>query len=147
MSLYGDYDSQNIFAQILRGDAPCYKIYEDDDVVAFLDLFPQSFGHTLVIPKNAQARNILEIDPGSLAQLTAAVQKLTKILVDELKPDGVQIMQFNGTAGGQTVYHIHMHIVPRWESASIGAHAQGKGDPADLKALQTRLLQRIGSEA
>lgn len=144
MSLFGEYDSQNIFATIIRGDAPCYKIYEDDDVLAFLDLFPQAYGHTLVIPKNAKARNLLEVDGDTLAKMMATVQRLTGIIVDELKPDGVQVMQFNGTAGGQTVFHIHMHIVPRWESQGIGAHASGKGDPAELAALQERLIKRIG---
>lgn len=143
MSLYGEYDSNNIFAMILRGEAACYKIYEDDDVLAFLDLFPQSRGHVLVIPKGAQARNILEIDPVALGKVMAAVQKLARIVVDELQPDGVQIMQFNGAAGGQTVYHLHMHIIPRWENEGLGVHARGKADPADLEALQARLIERI----
>ncbi|WP_462384035.1 HIT family protein [Pseudomonas sp. Marseille-QA0892] len=143
MSLYGEYDSNNIFAMILRGEAPCYRIYEDDDVLAFLDLFPQSRGHVLVIPKGAQARNILEIDPAVLGKVMAAVQKLARIVVDELQPDGVQIMQFNGAAGGQTVYHIHMHIIPRWDTEGLGAHARGKADPAELEALQARLVERI----
>lgn len=143
MSLYGEYDSNNIFAMILRGEAACYKIYEDDDVLAFLDLFPQSRGHVLVIPKGAQARNILEIDPVALGKVMAAVQKLARIVVDELQPDGVQIMQFNGAAGGQTVYHLHMHIIPRWENEGLGVHARGKADPTDLEALQARLIERI----
>lgn len=147
MSLYGEYDSNNIFAMILRGEAACYKIYEDDDVLAFLDLFPQSRGHVLVIPKGAQARNILEIDPATLGKVMAAVQKLARIIVDELQPDGVQIMQFNGAAGGQTVYHLHMHIIPRWENEGLGVHARGKADPADLEALQARLVERIRNAA
>ncbi|WP_162868389.1 HIT domain-containing protein, partial [Pseudomonas viridiflava] len=96
MSLHGDYDNQNIFAQIIRGDAPCYKLYEDDDVLAFLDVFPQSFGHTLVIPKRSAARNILEVDTGALGKVMAVVQTLTRAIVEELEPAGVQIAQFNG---------------------------------------------------
>jgi len=84
MSLYGQYDPQNIFALILRGEAPCYKIYEDADVLAFLDIFPQSRGHVLVIPKAAQARNILDVDPAVLGKMMSAAQRLTRILVDEL---------------------------------------------------------------
>jgi len=84
MSLYGDYDAQNVFAQIIRGEAPCFKLYEDDDVLAFLDLFPQSYGHTLVIPKRAAARNLLEIDADNLGRLMRVVQRLTQVLVDEL---------------------------------------------------------------
>lgn len=141
MSLYGDYDPQNIFAQIIRGDAPCFRIYEDDDVLAFLDLFPQSFGHTLVIPKRATARNLLEIEPDTLCTLALAVQKVARVVVDELKPDGVQLMQFNGAPGGQTVFHIHMHIVPRYADQGLGNHAQGKADPAELERLAARLRQ------
>ncbi|OEC36212.1 histidine triad (HIT) family protein [Pseudomonas cuatrocienegasensis] len=143
MSLYGDYDPQNIFALIIRGDAPCYKIYEDDNVLAFLDLFPQSFGHTLVIHKHAQARNILEIDTESLCQVMAVVQRLTGVLVEELQPEGVQVAQFNGAPAGQTVFHLHVHIVPRFAEQGLGVHASQKADPADLEALQARLLKRL----
>lgn len=143
MSLHGDYDSQNIFAQIIRGDAPCYKLYEDDDVLAFLDVFPQSYGHTLVIPKRSAARNILEVDPEALAKMALAVQKLTRVLVDELQPAGVQVAQFNGAPAGQTVYHIHMHIVPRFEGDTLGVHASGKADAGELEKLQARLVKRI----
>lgn len=143
MSLHADYDPQNIFAQIIRGEAPCYKLYEDDDVLAFLDLFPQSLGHTLVIPKRAAARNILEIDPDSLARLMRVTQRLVRVLVDELQPDGVQVAQFNGAPAGQTVFHIHMHIVPRFAGLGLGNHASQKAEPAELEALQARLVKRI----
>jgi histidine triad (HIT) family protein len=146
MSLYGQYDPQNIFALILRGEAPCYKIYEDADVLAFLDIFPQSRGHVLVIPKVAQARNILDVDPAVLGKMMSAAQRLTRILVDELQPDGVQIAQFNGAPAGQTVYHIHVHIIPRWEGAAPEAHGRGKADPQELEALQARLVERIDSQ-
>ena len=91
MSLTTTYDPQNIFAQIIRGDAPCYKLYEDDDVLAFLDLFPQSFGHTLVIPKRSAACNILDVDSEALAKVIKVVQKLTRAIVAEL----------SGIVGGQ----------------------------------------------
>ncbi|WLG93595.1 HIT family protein [Pseudomonas sp. FP198] len=146
MSLYGQYDPQNIFALILRGEAPCYKIYEDADVLAFLDIFPQSRGHVLVIPKAVQARNILDVDPAVLGKMMLAAQRLTRILVDELQPDGVQIAQFNGAPAGQTVYHIHVHIIPRWEGAAPEAHGRGKADPQELEALQARLVERIRSQ-
>ena len=143
MSLHGDYDSQNIFAQIIRGDAPCYKLYEDDDVLAFLDVFPQSFGHTLVIPKRSAARNILEVDSEALAKVMAVVQKLTRVIVEELEPAGVQIAQFNGAPAGQTVFHIHMHIVPRYAGQGLGVHATQKADPVELEHLQARLLKHL----
>lgn len=145
MSLYGDYDSQNIFAKIIRGEMPCYKLYEDDDVLVFLDLFPQSFGHTLVIPKRAEARNLLEIDANSLTKLTLAVQKVARVLADELQPDGVQIAQFNGAPAGQTVFHIHMHVIPRFAEQGLQNHASGKADPAELEKLQARLVKRFQS--
>lgn len=144
MSLHGQYDAQNIFAKIIRGEAPCYKLYEDDDVLAFLDLFPQSYGHCLVIPKKAEARNILEIDDANLAKLMAAVRKVTQAVVDELQPAGVQVAQFNGAPAGQTVFHIHVHIVPRYEGEQLGIHAAKQGDAEALKALQARLVKRLG---
>jgi len=143
MSLQGTYDPQNIFAQIIRGEAPCYKLYEDDDVLAFLDLFPQSHGHTLVVPKRSAARNILEIDPEALSKVMQVVQRLTRVIVDELNPDGVQVAQFNGAPAGQTVFHIHMHIVPRYAGQGLGIHAAQKADPVELEKLQARLRQRI----
>ncbi|WP_372877364.1 HIT family protein [Pseudomonas sp.] len=143
MSLHGDYDPQNIFAQIIRGEAPCYKLYEDDDVLAFLDLFPQSYGHTLVIPKRAAARNILDIDADELCKLMRVTQRLTRLLVDELQPEGVQVAQFNGSPAGQTVFHIHMHIVPRFAGQGLGVHASSKADPGELEQLQARLVQRL----
>lgn len=146
MSLYGHYDSQNIFALILRGEAPSYKIYEDADVLAFLDVFPQSLGHILVIPKECQARNILDVEPAVLGTMMSAVQQLTRVVLDELKPDGVQIVQFNGAAAGQTVYHIHIHVIPRWDGEGLGVHAKDRADPAELETLQARLVERIHSK-
>jgi histidine triad (HIT) family protein len=143
MSLHGTYDPQNIFAKIIRGEAPCYKLYEDEDVLAFLDLFPQSYGHCLVIPKNAPARNILEIDDANLAKVMAVVRRLTQVVVDELQPAGVQVAQFNGAPAGQTVFHIHMHIVPRYEGEKLGVHAAKQADAAELEQLQARLVKRI----
>jgi len=145
LSLYGEYDHNNIFAKILRGDAPCYKVYEDDKVFSFLDLFPQARGHTLVIPKHGVARNILEVDPQTLCALMQATQKLARSIVEELQPDGVQIMQFNGGPGGQTVFHIHIHIIPRWPGQPLGIHGQIKGDPAELEVMQKRLSARFAS--
>ena len=126
MSLHGTYDPQNIFAQIIRGDLPCYKLYEDDDVLAFLDLFPQSKGHSLVIPKRAAARNIPEIDDPRLANGTAVVKTVNP-----------------AAPAGQTVFHIHMHVIPRFEGEGLGIHAANKADPAELEALQARLAKRL----
>jgi len=144
MSLHGSYDEANIFAQILAGKADCYKLYEDEDCLAFLDLFPQSFGHTLVIPKHAKARTILDVDGESLSKVMLVAQKLSRILVEELQPDGVQIMQFNGAPAGQTVFHLHVHIIPRYSGETLARHAgEWAAEPAALKTLQERLTARI----
>lgn len=143
MSLQGTYDPQNIFAKIIRGEAPCYKLYEDDQVLAFLDLFPQSKGHSLVIPKSVEARNLLEIDDASLARVMAVVKKVAQALADELQPDGVQVAQFNGAPAGQTVFHLHMHVIPRFAGENLGIHAADKADAAELEALQARLAKRL----
>ena len=143
MSLHGQYDADNIFAKIIRGEAPCYRIYEDEDVLAFLDLFPQSPGHSLVIPKRSAARNILEVDTDALARVMAVVQKVTAALVEELQPDGVQVAQFNGAPAGQTVYHLHFHVIPRFSGEHLGIHAAGKADPAGLEKLQAGLQARL----
>ena len=144
MSLHGQYDEQNIFAKIIRGEAPCYKLYEDEDVLAFLDLFPQSYGHCLVIPKNAPARNILEIDDANLAKVMAVVRKLTQAVVDELEPAGVQVAQFNGAPAGQTIYHLHFHIIPRWADRAMKGHGHAPmADAEQLKALAARIAAEL----
>lgn len=144
MSIYGDYDPHNIFAKVLRGEVPCYRVYENDDVLSFLDLFPQSRGHTLVIPKKEQARNLLELSDAAMEPLFSAVKKVMQAVVDEVEPDGVQMFQFNGGEGSQSVYHLHVHIVPRWPGQILGMHGQVKGDPTELEILAGRLRTRLG---
>ncbi|WP_434458268.1 HIT family protein [Stutzerimonas urumqiensis] len=143
MSLTDAYDPQNIFAKIIRGEAPCYTLYEDDDTLAFLDLFPQSYGHALVIPKRSAARNMLDVDTEALCRMMVTVQRVMRALVEELEPDGVQVAQFNGAPAGQTVFHIHFHVIPRFAGEGLGIHAAGKADPAKLEALQARLVKRL----
>ncbi|HEY6869479.1 MAG TPA: HIT family protein [Novosphingobium sp.] len=143
MSLYGSYDPDNVFARILRSELPCHMVYENEDVLAFLDLFPQSEGHTLVIPKRGQARNLLELDEREIAPLFAGAQRVMAALVAELAPVGVQLFQFNGGDGGQSVFHVHVHLVPRWAGQPLGLHAQQPGDQAALAALAARLRARI----
>ena len=126
------YDDENIFAKILRGEIPSTKVYEDEWAYAFEDINPQAEVHTLVIPKRSAACNILDVDSEALARVIKVVQKLTRAIVAELEPDGVQVAQFNGAPAGQTVFHIHMHIVPRYAGEGLGIHAAGKADPAEL---------------
>lgn len=147
MSLDAVYDAQNIFAKIIRGEAPCYKLYEDDDTLAFLDLFPQAHGHALVIPKRSAACNLLDVDTEALCKVMTVAQRLTRAIVAELAPDGVQIAQFNGAPAGQTVFHIHVHIVPRYTGAGLAPHAAGQADPAELEKLRVRLVERLATQA
>jgi histidine triad (HIT) family protein len=134
MSLNGEYDGGNIFAKILRGEAPCVKIFEDNEVLAFMDIFPQSQGHCLVIPKNTTARNITDFPPERLGALFAAAQKLTKAVIKALNPDGVIVQQFNGAPSGQTIFHLHVHIVPKYDNLPLQRHHAGK--PADIEVLR-----------
>ena len=140
MSLHGAYDPDNIFAKILRGDIPNVTVWEDDHVLAFMDVFPQSEGHVLVISKTSTARNILEVEPDVLTRLTAAVQRTARAVERALKPEGISLMQFNGDAGGQTVFHLHFHIVPRWTGRDMKGHGHAPmADTAALRALADRI--------
>lgn len=143
MSLNGQYDPDNIFAKIIRGEIPSARIFEDEDVLAFMDAFPQSKGHCLVVSKTSTARNMLEMDADALTKVTLATQKLGQAVVRALKPDGVRIAQFNGEASGQTIYHMHMHVIPMWEGVPLGRHGGGMADPADLKALAEKIAAEV----
>jgi histidine triad (HIT) family protein len=140
MSLDGTYDEANIFAKILRGEAPAARVFEDDHVLAF----PQSRGHVLVIPKHNQARNLLEADPQVLAPLILGVQRIVRAVRAALNPDGVAVMQFNGATAGQSVYHLHFHVIPRWDGVALRGHASGgMADAAELKALAEQIAAKI----
>ena len=144
MSLDGVYDPNNIFAKILRGEAPSAKVFEDDHVLAFMDVFPQSKGHVLVIPKHSHARNLLEVEPEVLGSLILGVQRVTKAVRAALQPDGIMVAQLNGAPSGQTVYHLHFHVIPRWEGDTIRGHATGAmADPAELAALAKQIAAMI----
>jgi histidine triad (HIT) family protein len=144
MSLDGTYDDGNIFAKILRGEAPAARVFEDDHVLAFMDVFPQAKGHTLVIPKRSSARNLLDEEPAVLANVILGVQRVTRAVRAALNPDGIVVTQFNGTAAGQTVFHLHFHIIPRWEGVALGRHGEGgMADPAALKVLAEQIAAKI----
>lgn len=144
MSLDGRYDADNIFAKIIRGEIPSVKLFEDDKVLAFMDVFPQSRGHALVISKTSQARNILEMEPAVLADVVAATQKLAKAVNAALKPDGLVVTQFNGAPAGQTVFHLHFHVIPRYEGEALGRHGEGgMADIEDLKALAAKIAAAL----
>ena len=132
------YDTNNIFAKILRGELPCHKVYEDDHVFAFLDIMPRSPGHTLIIPK-APARNILDISPDDYAHVARGAQKIAKVAMKAFKADGITVQQFNEPAGGQVVFHLHMHVMPRKDGVALLPPASRKEDPKVLEE-HARLL-------
>lgn len=144
MSLDGTYDDGNIFAKILRGEMPSARVFEDEHVFAFMDVFPQSKGHTLVIPKHSTARNLLAEEPERLSTLILGVQRVARAVRAALNPDGLVVTQFNGAPAGQTVYHLHFHIIPRWDGVALGRHAEGgMADMAELKDLAARIAAKI----
>lgn len=132
------YDSNNIFAKILRGELPCYKVYEDERAIAFLDIMPRTPGHTLVVPKNA-ARNLFDVDPDELAHAAKVAQKIAKASRTAFGADGVTIQQFNESAGGQVVFHLHIHVIPRKEGVAMKPPASEKEKPEKL-ASNAQLL-------
>ena len=136
-----NYDDQNIFAKIIAGDIPCVKVFEDEHVIAFMDLYPQSNGHTLVVPKDP-AINMLEMNPGALQHAIIRAQRLAKAVKTALKPEGIIFTQFNGEVAGQTIFHVHFHIIPRWSDQPLGRHA---GEQADMDELKT-LAEQIKAE-
>jgi histidine triad (HIT) family protein len=133
MSLEDAYDEDNIFARIIRGEVPAAKVFEDTHVLAFMDVFPQSRGHTLVVSKKSKARNLLEVEPEILAHVIGDVQRVAKAIKAALKPDGIVLTQFNGAPAGQTVFHLHFHLIPRYADTPLRPHGEGgMADPADL---------------
>jgi histidine triad (HIT) family protein len=137
------YDPNNIFAKILRGDLPCYKIYEDDKALAFLDIMPRAPGHALVLPK-AQARNILDIAPEDFAHVMKIAQRIAKVSVDIFGADGVTLQQFNESAGGQVVFHLHVHVIPRKAGVALKPPASVKEAPEVLKEQAAKLAAALG---
>lgn len=138
------YDQGNVFAKILRGELPCHKIYEDEQTFAFLDIMPRSDGHTLVIPK-AEATDLFDASPDVLATSMATVQKLAPVIRDAMGAQGILIQQFNGEAAGQTVFHLHFHIVPRTEGMALRPHAGEMQDPDVLSANAEKIRDALAA--
>ena len=144
MSLDGAYDPDNVFAKVIRGELPAAKVFEDAEVLAFMDLYPQSRGHVLVVSKGSRARNLLDVDPGHLASLALGVQRVAKAVRAALAPDGIVVTQFNGAPAGQTVFHLHVHVIPRYAGAELGRHAAGAAaDASELAALARAIADEI----
>ena len=138
------YDPNNIFAKILRGELPSYKVYEDDKAIAFLDIMPRSPGHTLVLPK-APARNILDIDADDLAHVMMTAQKIAKAAMKAFSADGITIQQFNEGAGGQVVFHLVVHVIPRKAGVVMKPPASEKEKPEVLAERAKALAAAIAA--
>lgn len=136
------YDDQNVFAKILRGELPCHKVYEDERTLAFMDIMPRTEGHCLVIPK-APARNLFDVHPGDLAAVMTTVQRLARAARSALGADGVTIQQFNESAGGQVVFHLHVHILPRWDGVALKPPAMEMADPGRLQELARKIAAAV----
>ncbi len=136
------YDEDNIFAKILRGEMPSHKVYENDDFIAFMDVMPQAPGHTLIVPK-APSRNLLDADTDTLQKLLPFTQRMARAVKKAFQADGVTVMQFNEPAGGQTVFHLHVHVIPRHDGVPLQRHEGGmeKGEilMANAEKIRTAL--------
>jgi histidine triad (HIT) family protein len=136
------YDANNIFARILRGELPCHKVYEDDKAFAFLDIMPRAPGHTLVLPKTP-ARNILDVAPDDLAHVIKVAQKIAKAGIQAFSAGGITIQQFNEAAGGQVVFHLHVHVIPRQEGVPLKPPASVREAPDTLAEHAKRLARAL----
>lgn len=136
------YDNDNVFAKILRGEIPSHKLYEDDDTFAFMDIMPRGDGHCLVIPKKP-SRNMLDVDLESLAAVMRTVQIVSRAAVKAFGADGLTIQQFNEPAGGQVVFHLHFHVIPRFLGVSLKPHSGQLEDPDVLKANAEKIRAAI----
>lgn len=136
------YDSDNIFAKILRGDSPAFRVYENDHALAFMDVMPQADGHTLVIPKDT-AEDLLDADPVVLGATMQAVQTVALAVKQAFSAPGIMIAQLNGTAAGQSVFHLHFHILPRYEGLEFKIHARDMADSSVLEAHAKRIRAHL----
>jgi histidine triad (HIT) family protein len=136
------YDNDNVFAKILRGEIPCYKVYEDDVALAFMDIMPRIDGHTLVIPK-FPARTLLDADPDRLCELFKRVQKVAIGVKNSLGAEGLTLLQSNESAGGQVIFHLHFHIMPRWEGIELKPAASAMEAPDVLEKFQAKIAAAL----
>lgn len=140
------YDKNNIFARILRAELPCIRLCESDTTLALMDIMPQAEGHVLVIPKE-DAETFYELSERAAAECMKTVKQVSLALREVLAPDGLFIGQFNGEAAGQTVPHVHFHVIPRWAGQPLKLHACEMADAAQLEALAQRIRAALGAQA
>jgi len=136
------YDKNNIFAKILGGEIPTVKVYEDAKTLAFMDVMPEADGHVLVVPKEG-AENILDLSADGMAAMMATVQKVAKAVDKALRPDGILLKQYNRAAAGQSVFHVHFHIVPRWEDMPLAPHGKVMVEAARLEPIAAKIRSAL----
>lgn len=136
------YDNNNVFAKILRGEIACVKVFEDDNTLAFMDVMPQAEGHVLVIPKEA-AESVLELSPDGAAAMMATTQKIAKAVKKGLNAPGIMLAMLNGAPAGQSVFHVHFHVIPREHGVDLGLHARGMVDPKTLEPIAAKIRSAL----
>jgi histidine triad (HIT) family protein len=136
------YDTNNIFAKILRGEIPSVKVYEDEKTLAFMDVMPQAEGHVLVIPKEP-AESVLDLSPEGAAAMMATTQKIAKAVKKGLNAPGIMLAMLNGAPAGQSVFHVHFHVIPRSAGVDLGLHARGMVDPKSLEPIAARIRSAL----
>ena len=136
------YDPDNIFAKILRGEIPCVRVYEDAKTLAFMDVMPEADGHVLVVPKEG-AENILDLSADGMTAMMATVQRVAKAIDKALSPDGILLKQYNRAAAGQSVFHVHFHIVPRWEDMPLAPHGKVMVEAARLEPIAAKIRSAL----
>ena len=140
------YDPDNIFAKILRGEIPSVRVHEDEKTLAFMDVMPQSDGHTLVLPKSP-AENLFDLDPGMAAAVMRSGQKVARAVKEAFDADGITLMQFNGPVAGQTVFHFHLHVLPRYADQALRSHGRKMADTAVLEEHARRIRAALADQA
>jgi histidine triad (HIT) family protein len=136
------YDQSNIFAKILRGEIPCVKVYEDGKTLAFMDVMPEGNGHVLVVPKEP-AETILDLSAEGMTAMMATTQRVAKAVDKALKPDGILLKQYNRAPAGQSVFHVHFHVVPRWEGVAMAPHGKVMVDAATLEPIAAKIRSEL----
>ena len=136
------YDPGNIFAKILRGEIPCVKVFEDAKTLAFMDVMPEAQGHVLVVPKEP-AENILDLSADGMTAMMATTQKVAKAIDRALAPDGILLKQYNRAPAGQSVFHVHFHVVPRWEGVGLAPHGKVMVDAAKLEPIAAKIRSAL----
>lgn len=137
-----EYDPNNVFAKILRREIPCHSVFEDETILVIMDLFPQSRGHVLVLPKEA-SRNLLDASPETLAKVAPYLPRLARAVKTATKADGLRLVQANEAASGQTVFHLHFHLIPIYDGVPLGGHGAGRGDDAQLSLMASAIAAEL----